>query len=721
MKNRNIPYYVAALMLAVGVSTSFVSCVDTDEPETVTKLRQEAIAKLQADADFVKAQAELQRAKAANETAQAKFQDQKTLTEAATTKAAELKNKVAEDTLSAATARAIAIANQEAQAAIETMKQATQTYELAAADYARALKAAQKASEETAATLGFDKNGQDIVASYFSAYVDAQKATLQAQVDYNQAVADAVTGTKIHHDAEYDDKGGLIKAAWDEEVKGTVDFENEVKTKEVALANAQAALAEVTKKFASLDVENWQKEYDAAETSLVKVKKELAQLEEKVEVKTEAVDLKKKAISNEYDAWKATTATYSFGEDDGVTAALVDELFGEGKKESPKYGTNENTLVRYSSSKLTVFFAEEKKDKDGNTVHDPETGEVVLEDFDSQIQNGSAADALVNFANELAKRYSDEFKANSLRDAKTDAEKAYNEAYKSIYGAGKKDNDAADNDNYKGLMKLYQDAYKAYTDKKADKNATETEISNAKKDYEDAAKNLYGRTTSYVKEGTGSEILGAEVSEPTVIKNNEEAKKNVWGAFGDYVAAKKAKTDATAEYNNFGNGKTLYKAVLGKQKAAADAADAASEANDEKLASDADLLALQKELSEAKRDYDTKDIEKQQYEAVKNAISKSVTSIIGLKDENDKEVEIDFGKLESEKKNALAGLEKAVAKAQAEKDAADAALKAHNDGLSDAKINVDYKKKLWDIAKDKEATKKAEYEAVKKVYEAKAE
>lgn len=62
MKNRNIPYYVAALMLAAGVSTSFVSCVDTDEPETVTKLRQAAIEKIQADADLQKAYAEVQRA-----------------------------------------------------------------------------------------------------------------------------------------------------------------------------------------------------------------------------------------------------------------------------------------------------------------------------------------------------------------------------------------------------------------------------------------------------------------------------------------------------------------------------------------------------------------------------------------------------------------------------------------------------------------------------------
>ncbi|MBQ9214384.1 MAG: hypothetical protein IJ150_10660 [Bacteroidales bacterium] len=41
MKSRNFSYYVAALMLAAGMSTSFVSCVDeTEEPDYVKQVRE---------------------------------------------------------------------------------------------------------------------------------------------------------------------------------------------------------------------------------------------------------------------------------------------------------------------------------------------------------------------------------------------------------------------------------------------------------------------------------------------------------------------------------------------------------------------------------------------------------------------------------------------------------------------------------------------------------
>ncbi len=63
MKNRNIPYYVAALMLAAGVSTSFVSCVDTEEPDSLVTLRN-------AKAEQVKAEAALKNAEAADKIAQ---------------------------------------------------------------------------------------------------------------------------------------------------------------------------------------------------------------------------------------------------------------------------------------------------------------------------------------------------------------------------------------------------------------------------------------------------------------------------------------------------------------------------------------------------------------------------------------------------------------------------------------------------------------------------
>lgn len=57
MKNRNIPYYAAALLMAAGLSTSMVSCVDTDEPESIALLRQAKANEVNAKASLINAQA----------------------------------------------------------------------------------------------------------------------------------------------------------------------------------------------------------------------------------------------------------------------------------------------------------------------------------------------------------------------------------------------------------------------------------------------------------------------------------------------------------------------------------------------------------------------------------------------------------------------------------------------------------------------------------------
>lgn len=57
MKNRNIPYYAAALLMAAGLSTSMVSCVDTDEPESIAQLRNAKAEEVRAKASLLNAQA----------------------------------------------------------------------------------------------------------------------------------------------------------------------------------------------------------------------------------------------------------------------------------------------------------------------------------------------------------------------------------------------------------------------------------------------------------------------------------------------------------------------------------------------------------------------------------------------------------------------------------------------------------------------------------------
>jgi hypothetical protein len=711
MKNRNIPYYVAALMLAAGVSTSFVSCVDTDEPETVTKLRQEAIAKLQADADFVKAQAELQRAKAAHENADAKFRDQETLTEAAKTKAAELANKLREDTLSAATAHGIAVANKAAQKAIEDMKSATQTYEVAAADYARALEAAKQESERKAKEYAYDDKGQSIVANYLSEYVDAQKATLEAQVAYNQAVADAVTGAKIHHDAEYDDKGKKVKDAWDEDLKGSVDFENDVKTKEVALANAKANLKDLEDKFAELDVENWQKEYEAAETALVKAKKERAKLQEEKEVKAAEVTKKQAEINNTLETWQKTTATYSFeiseslkkaifGENSTTRSIWVEEQYWDDLAQEWKKSYFKHGEVEYTGGKMLV------KKTYGN----------IQQQNIADIANQDAEDILNDVLNEILSQYKDPQGANTRKQAWESAKEAFNnsELKKMVEGKGDKSSDDQGSDKYKGYKTDYTAKYTAWQTVKGKSDATDDAKEEAKLAYESIASLFLGGTTN----PNGNLLNGYCPSEDEVWETvkNQNGNDISWGEYGKYVKEKKGVSEAENTYNNYTAGNALYGDIEKKIKEVETARTAAEKANAESLAADETLVKLKKELEEATLAYTTKDLEVSKYEAIQKAIDGATTDILGLKDKSGNDVTVEFDKLETAKKNALAALEKEVSKAQAEKDAADAALKAHNEGKSDAQINVTYKKKLWDIAADKEAYKKAEYEAVKKLY-----
>jgi hypothetical protein len=92
MKNRNIPYYVAALMLAAGVSTSFVSCVDTDEPSSIEKLRE-------AKANEVNAQAAYKNALAQTQLQTAEIQKQKAAQAAIDTQIKEIDKQIKESGL----------------------------------------------------------------------------------------------------------------------------------------------------------------------------------------------------------------------------------------------------------------------------------------------------------------------------------------------------------------------------------------------------------------------------------------------------------------------------------------------------------------------------------------------------------------------------------------------------------------------------------------------
>ena len=708
MKNRNIPYYMAVLALAAGMSTSFVSCVDTDESETVTKLRQEAINKLAADTDLQKALAEVQRAEAAYKNAQA-------ATENANAKAQELLNAKTEKTNDAEIAKTIAEANKAAQAAIEAQAAATQKYKVAAADYERALKAAQKEAEEKAAQLGSGEEGS-IVAKYLSAYIDAQKEVLEKQVAYN----DALINVKVGEDG-VDENGNPFHK------NGTVDFEAEVSLKTVAKNLAQDAYDETVAIFEDPDFTKWSKTYAEAQTAIDNLESEIAEIDlavatkkAEIKVKEQQISDAEKAITTEFDKWADTDAQIPSIE---VSDNLKKAIFGENLNDItyeewdykwiPGYTDGEtyysgyeqriDLKLHYSNKKVQILLETYKQywDEDENewrTLWDTKKTTAVTNEY--------AADALDYILNNTLDAYSNSYEANSLKEAYDNTLKNYNEGIKlTVEGNSEGSTDEAK----KGELKLFNEAWAAYKGTVADK----------KSDYEIAADNLLGRHVDL----EGNELMGVLPKKEKVLDN-----WSAWGDYGRYLHEQEDVAELQADYKNFVEANGIYNTIKGKQKEYQDAYDAKNTEKEDNLINDANLATLKAELKElqiAKSDEDSKkalkEIEKDKNEAVQTAIN----TACGIDFEDDEDLSdagiTGFDDIAKAKEVLIALAKVDLDKATAELEAAQEALKQHNAGTSDVQVAVEYAKKQVEIAQEKCDVAKAQYEAVKKVYETKAE
>jgi hypothetical protein len=718
MKNRNIPYYVAALMLAAGVSTSFVSCVDTDEPETVTKLRQEAINKLAADTDLQKALAEVQRAEAAYKNAQAAAENADAQKNLADAKKQELINAKTEKTNDAVIAKEIAEANKAAQKAIEDQASATQTYKLAAADYERALKAAQKEAEENAAKLGSTDEGS-IVAKYLEAYITAQKDVLEKQVAYN----DALINVKVGEDG-VDENGNAFHK------NGTVDFEAEVSLKTVAKNLAQDAYDETVAIFEDPDFTKWSKTYADAQTAIDNLESEIAEIDLAVATKKAEINVKEqqisdaeKAITTEFDKWADTDAQIPSIE---VSDNLKKAIFGENNNDLgpykidtkwiPGYYENNNYVsgydqrisvkLHYSNKKVQILLETAKE----VNVYDQETGDwqysYTENEKTSAVTNEFAADALDYVLTKILNGYSNSYEANSLKEAYDNALKNYNEGIKlTVEG----NSEGATDEAKKGELKLFNEAWAAYKGTVEDK----------KNAYEIAADNLLGRHTDL----DGHDLNGKLPSKEDVLDNWSS-----WGDYGNYLHEQEYVAEAQSNYTNFVEANGIYNTIKGKQKEYQDAYDAKNTEKEDKLINDANLATLKAELKElqiAKSDEDSKkalkEIEKDKNEAVQTAIN----TACGIDFEGDEDLSdagiTGFDDIAKAKEVLVALAKVDLDKATAELEAAQEALKQHNAGTSDVQVAVEYAKKQVEIAQEKCDVAKAQYEAVKKVYETKAE
>ncbi len=313
-------------MLAAGVSTSFVSCVDTDEPDSIVTLRN-------AKAEEVKAEAEYQRALAAVQNAEAELLIAKKSIEAANAKKAEyeaeyknLENAHQKAVWAADEAeRAIELANKEA--ASETQKQlaiaeaklqleqknkaladAVNATKCAAAGYEAALKdaevkatiAANKAqfnadkevlenayNQNSLALYGPTAETKKVVTDYLDANKDLQKALADFQTKLTilsgdeselQAKVDAATESLAKYEAG---KEAFINKMKDADLTKWIDEYNEQKAIKEGDANAK----NIAEKEKAIKTEEREQKYNRPLAKLKKTQSE-------AKAKKEAVDAK---------------------------------------------------------------------------------------------------------------------------------------------------------------------------------------------------------------------------------------------------------------------------------------------------------------------------------------------------------------------------------------------------------------------------------------------
>jgi hypothetical protein len=362
MKNRNIPYYVAALMLAAGVSTSFVSCVDTEEPESIAELRKAKAEEVRAEAKVQEALAGLKDAEAAYK----KAEERAKIAEAVTT---ELANELTKATNAVTIAIKESTLDLEKQTAVvkaqATLDEEKKKAAVALADYERAIKEAQVKAQVALQELAVDGVAAD--------YRNKSLATLLSE--YN---------TKL--DAVAEKTLALKKAIANEDAKTTNErtLKATVKAKEVILANDKKAKADFEKIAADEEITAWVAKYVELDKTIKAAEPTQRQLEyEGTELanQKEALD-KKNPGSADYEKEKQEAAKVEFEVPEVLQEAFAsydDDYFSyntEKKKlvakEDIENGQFEKSVEKILKQLNTDYLNEIKKAYDKETLKDLE-------------------------------------------------------------------------------------------------------------------------------------------------------------------------------------------------------------------------------------------------------------------------------------------------------------------------------------------------------------
>ena len=320
MKNRNIPYYMAVLALAAGMSTSFVSCVDTEEPESITELRKAKAEEVRAEAKVQEALAGLKDAEAAYK----KAEERAKIAEAVTTELANELTKasnavtiaIKESTLDLEKQKAVV----EAQAKLDEQKKLAA---VALADYERAIKEAQVKAQVALQELAVD----GIAANY------RNKSLATLLTEYNAKLKTVEEKTLA-----------LKKAIADDATKTTNErtLKSTVKAKEATLANDKKTKADFEKIAADEEITAWIAKYVELDKTIKAAAPTTRQLEyEEQELKNQKDALEKKNPgSADYEKEKQEAAKVEF-----EVPEVLQEAFASYHDDYFSYNTEKKKLV----------------------------------------------------------------------------------------------------------------------------------------------------------------------------------------------------------------------------------------------------------------------------------------------------------------------------------------------------------------------------------------
>ena len=225
MKKKRILFHALALVATLGAATSLSSCVETDEPESITQLRQ-------AKAEEVKAEAEKTQAEATKEAAEAKVKEAQAASETAKAKEQELLNALQE--LQNAKEQAQYEADK-ATAEVNTklqLEQLNQQYEMSVAQKKQELAKLELTTNVELAKL--QTNGvNDELKVALNNWTRKQKDVADAQKELSDAIAKS--SKEEDFQADIDTKQSILK----QKQKNKEDFEETVKSNDYATIAAK--------------------------------------------------------------------------------------------------------------------------------------------------------------------------------------------------------------------------------------------------------------------------------------------------------------------------------------------------------------------------------------------------------------------------------------------------------------------------------------------------